>query len=362
MRNRFHDRLIQKLTRNQAPASCRIEPEYIGTFDNMTYRYEINDCMHLLFKDCSGKIPIAVMAKSVSSSDSTKVVEILSGISKVVLKPKSSSEPKEMTISLKVKDEKKSVELTHGQVHTERCPESGNVLVQMKRYSDNVYNVWFHKEMLQVITDGVRIEIVAPQLVHGRTCGLCGDFNGENTADLKTPQQCIMKKERFAAYTYLLKEESSSSENEQCSGIPSRDREEFEEERKVCIKKREIITPLENVYQRLYKLAKPFVSVHLIEKQVNQLCISREKVKICSRKTLVEPVPTTYLEGLKPVEVKPRLVEYSCIPLPSQKAFSMERRAKGGENLQAELYRLPVHFTKTEYEAVLCKPEGQFEN
>ncbi len=211
----------------------------------------------------------------------------------------------------------------------------------------------------QVITDGLRIEIVAPQLVHGRTCGLCGDFNGENTADLKTPRQCLMKKNRFFAYSYMLNKEGSSSEGHQCTGIPHEDREEYNRESQQCIKKEEILTPLKNVYHRLFTLANPTVSVHLVKKQANQICVSRQKVKLCSPRTQEEPIAKTYLQGNIPAEVKPRNVEFSCVPLPSQKAFSLERRAKRGDNLQAELQRLPVHFSHTEYEPVLCNVENQ---
>ena len=152
LRNRVAYRLIQKITHNQAPASCRVESDYIGTFDNKTFHYEMNDCMHLLFKDCSGKIPVAVLAKSESGSKSSKVVEILSGVTKVVLKPKSSSEPKGLNVELSINgQEKKNVELAVGQVHQEKCPKSGIVLVEMKRYADNVYNVLIREEMLQVI-------------------------------------------------------------------------------------------------------------------------------------------------------------------------------------------------------------------
>ena len=56
----------------------------------------------------------------------------------------------------------------------------------------NQYTTYF-----QVITDGLRIEVISPQLVHGRGCGLCGDLDGENTADLKTPRTCIMKKNKY---------------------------------------------------------------------------------------------------------------------------------------------------------------------
>ena len=151
LRNRIVYRLFQKLTHNQAPASCRIESDYVGTFDNKTFRYEMNDCQHLLFKDCSGKVPVAVLARSESGPQSAKEIEILAGISQVVLKPKSSSQASGLTIDLKIKDVKKSIELTNGQVHVEKRPESEEVLVEMKRYSDNVYNIWFHKEMLQVL-------------------------------------------------------------------------------------------------------------------------------------------------------------------------------------------------------------------
>jgi len=358
VRNSIYERIVQKLTRNQAPASCTVEPESINTFDNKTYRYEMNDCMHVLFKDASDKIPVAVLARSQSASEPSKIIEILAGVSKMVLKPKSrGQQPQGLDIELKVHEEKKTVELREGERQVVKS-ESGRVVVEMKRYNDNVYRFWFKNEYLQVITDGVRIEIIAPQLARGRSLGVCGDFNGENTADLKTPKQCILHKERFAAYSYILdKETGSSSQNEVCSGIPSQDREEYRQKSEECVKQREIPTRLEDIYQRLYQLAQPTISVHLVEKQTGQLCISREKVKICARKTLQKEVATTYLEGIKPVQVKARLVEYSCVDLPSQKAFSLERRAKGGDNLQAELSRLPVHFTRTEYEPVLCKPQ-----
>ena len=184
-------------------------------------------------------------------------------------------------------------------------------------------------------------------------------MNGENTADLKTPRQCLMKENRFFAYSYMLNKDGSDSEDRKCSGIPSVDREEYNRESQECIKKEEIITPLRNIVRRLYTLANPKVSVHLVKKQANQLCVSREKIQICAPRTQAHPAPKTHREGNVPVEVQPRLVEFSCVPLPSQKAFSLERRAKRGDNLQAELARLPVHFTTNEYEAALCNVENQ---
>ena len=170
-----------------------------------------------------------------------------------------------------------------------------------------------------------------------------------------------MENNRFFAYSYMINKEGSDSHNHQCSGIPSAERREFENKaQKTCVKKEEIFTPLNGVVRQLQTLANPLVSVHLIKKQANQLCVSRQMVKICSSKKSQDEqqVARNFLEGNQPVEVKPRLVEFSCVDLPSQKAFSLERRAKRGENLQAELNRLPIHFTNTEYEAVLCNAQN----
>ena len=168
-----------------------------------------------------------------------------------------------------------------------------------------------------------------------------------------------MNEDRFAAYSYMLNKQGSNSEEQQCSGIPREDREEFHRQIQKCIKQEEIITPLKGIYRRLNTLANPTVSVHLIKKQANQLCVSRQRVNVCPRNNQALPIVKKHLQGNIPAEVRPRNVEFTCVDLPSQKAFSLERRAKRGDNLQAELNRLPVHFSTTEYEPVLCNQKQQ---
>merc|ERR1712126_500333 len=41
------DWLQQKATLNMAPATCRVEPRHITTFDNVTYSYNIPECEHV---------------------------------------------------------------------------------------------------------------------------------------------------------------------------------------------------------------------------------------------------------------------------------------------------------------------------
>merc|ERR1711964_942907 len=55
-----------QLTGNHVPATCRVEPSVVRTFDNMTLSYKINDCEHVLLMDGSKHIPVAITTKTVS--------------------------------------------------------------------------------------------------------------------------------------------------------------------------------------------------------------------------------------------------------------------------------------------------------
>merc|ERR1712142_228680 len=56
------------------------------------------------------------------------------------------------------------------------------------------------------------------------------------TADLKTPERCIMSRPRFAAYSYMIKES--------CQGIPSQDLAKYQQETTTCVKQEVIPTNL----------------------------------------------------------------------------------------------------------------------
>ncbi len=44
-------------------AVCKLEVGTVKTFDNVTYDYPLSDCYHILAKDCSRNIKMAVLAK-----------------------------------------------------------------------------------------------------------------------------------------------------------------------------------------------------------------------------------------------------------------------------------------------------------
>jgi hypothetical protein len=177
-RNPLLDWVEQKATLNHSPASCRIQPEIISTFDNRTYAYKINDCEHVLMMDGSKKLPVGVLARTIAGGK--KIVKILSGKFEIELIPESDA--------LKVKLDGRILAINKGQTFHEKCSQTGKVIIEIKRYQDNVFYVYVANQYLHVITDGQSIEVIAPQLLHGRSVGLCGDLNGEVYADLPSPR------------------------------------------------------------------------------------------------------------------------------------------------------------------------------
>merc|ERR1719167_45140 len=290
-----------KMTGNRMPSTCRVEPTFVRTFDNKTVEYKINDCEHVLLLDGSKHIPMAVTTRTVSGSEK-KIVKILSGITE------------------------------------------GKIIPMVQRFQDGVVSVYVPEQGLKVLSDGSRVEIVAPQLLKSRTVGLCGDMNGEVIADLKTPGICVMRP-RLAAITYMLNKSGSESGFERCSGLsglPSGLKQEFQRESTQCSRETIIPTPVSKLYERISVLNKPTGMSHIADKQSTKLCISKQMVKTCLS---------------KPLSIKQKSVEFVCISQPSTLAHSLEKRALSGESLFQEISQLPTVFRKVEFEPVACKSE-----
>ena len=87
---------LNRLT--QLPAACHVAPTHIRTFDRKTYNYQMNNCFHLLFKDSTETLPIAVMARNLQGV--SKEVKILAGIAEVLMTPISATNMKVLNFYL----------------------------------------------------------------------------------------------------------------------------------------------------------------------------------------------------------------------------------------------------------------------
>merc|ERR1712111_74887 len=229
-----------KLTSNSIPSTCRVEPLFVRTFDNLTVGYKINDCEHVLLLDGSKHIPIAVTARTVEAQK--KIVKILSGITEVLLIP--SAGP------MKVMVNGKQLRLPAvGEKLIKKSPE-GKILVIIQHLQDNVISVHVPEQGLQVLSNGILIEVVAPQLLKSRTVGLCGDMNGEKSADLKTPRMCVLPP-HLAALSFIVNKSGSAPGFERCTGIPAALKPEFVGLSTECPREVIIPTPISNLYKAI---------------------------------------------------------------------------------------------------------------
>merc|ERR1712111_340958 len=221
------------------------------------------------------------------------IVKILSGITEVLLIPSGGS--------MKVMVNGKQLSLPAvGEQLIKKSPE-GKVLVILKHFQDNVISVYVPEQGLQVLSNGILIEVVAPQLLKSRTVGLCGDMNGEKSVDLKTPRMCVMPP-HLAALSFIVNKSGSAPSFERCAGIPAALKPEFVGLSTECPREVIIPTPISKLYESISVLTKPTGMMHIVEKKSTKLCIS------------------------KPLSIKQKSVEFACVPQPSVLARSLEKR------------------------------------
>merc|ERR1719167_564251 len=345
-----------KLTGDRIPATCRVEPSYVRTFDNMTVPYQINDCEHVLLMDGSRHAPIAVTTRTGVPSggqgpdicghscylnspvqSQRKIVKILSGISKVEMIPTSTGL---MKVTLN------GEELTLPTVGEQliKRDEEGRILLIVQRFQDAVF-VHLPQQMLKVLSNGSVIEVVAPLLLKSRTVGLCGDMNGKRSADLKTPRMCVLRP-RLAALSFMLNKSGAQAGFESCSGLPSDQKEEFVRETTKCPRMVIIPTPVSKLYERISSLtslehSNGMAMKHIVINQVTfipKTCISKQLVKTCQF----------------PISFKKKTVKFVCFPALSDKAKSIVKRALAGESVVQELAPYRTFYRKVVNEPVAC--------
>merc|ERR1719402_1396765 len=169
-------------------------------------------------------------------------------------------------------------------------------------------------------------------MMHCCAVGLCGNLNGEEVADIPSPQQCIMKP-KLAAMSYMLNKNGNAYPS---AGVPQSDHAEFLAQIHQCARERVVPTPIVPVFERVRTLVMPLVSAHKVEKQMNRICISKEKIKVSGGGAGVSS------QG----SMAQKLVKFACVAAPSVQAQTLEKRAMAGESLGAEVTGLSTAYTK----------------
>merc|ERR1712112_755175 len=334
--------ILQKLTNGQAPSTCSIENgRQVKTFDNVEYQLneqQLNNCEHVIFKDCSADSKVQVSVEQQSSAKKVKVlidnheyeVEIPSGGSRATVKvngeQKTHVSEQECKLREEREHEEKKRELKREQQLSEFVEQKHNYYsdrnTYVTSYQDGVYAVVSNLYGIAVYCEQGRIQVQSYQhMLRNRACGLCGDLNDEKTADVKSAGGCIMSSNKLASYSYMIQGSS-------CQGIPSQDQQKYNEESQQCLKKETVQTPVTKIYEEKQTISQK----HLSEEKDNKICISKERVNVCQSNS-------------SPQEITQKKVQYFCISKDT-KGAKLQRMAEQGDLIQG-CHQYPTSFERT---------------
>lgn len=185
---------------------CRVGEESIQTFDNVTVHYPLPECYHVIAKDCSRTTGITVLAKQGPQGE--KIVKIIKGSHQIVLVPTPSTSSSKPSVAVKINGSPLSP-LAHNEAHVIKA--AGQVVLKITKKTSGEIEVRAPARGIAVISDGLNIRVEASNMLRGRMCGLCGDFNGEKMAEFKGPRGCVHISPLTFGRSYAVPSEGCSS-------------------------------------------------------------------------------------------------------------------------------------------------------
>merc|ERR1711936_1264455 len=273
------------LTGESLMAKCVVGEGYVQTFDKKTYSYQIDECDHVLASDCSG--------------DSDHAVMVLA----------------------------QEVSLQQNQQTTLSSQE------QITAYYGGDYTVTINTPSSRITHSGQMVEIEEKGTADGSHCGLCGDYNNDRRADLKSPKKCIFESSKLFGQSYR-------SKSSQCSPLSTYVEEKIRTEEEKCAKYETKETPVDTIFSSGHRDSYSVKKHSYIYKE-DKLCISQDPVVQCR-------------QGSIPQSMKKKTIKFVCLPEGRiSKLYS--DRIERGESPQ-ELKHQPVDFTAEMDQPVICGP------
>jgi hypothetical protein len=213
--------------------SCSIQGNYVNTFDNVTYRFSDQagqNCYHVVAQDASGKHPVAILVRDIAT-DQKKTVIYLGAKTKIELTPQEQNQH-----SSQFRNAKLRVDINDQRVESLprviRGRQSGQVIARIEQ--DNQGGIQVFSQYFDVTTNAKYVVVYASNPLRNRTAGVCGDFNGEKVADMKSPQNCPLSSGSLLVASYAMKpQQIDSSEKGQCK-VSSQLKKQLQQEGQQC--------------------------------------------------------------------------------------------------------------------------------
>jgi hypothetical protein len=367
-------RVLQKMTSFSAPSSCVLESGKVQSFDQKEYDFSINDCEHVVFTESSTRPRVVVSTKQ--TPEKQQVIMVVDGHKYEVEIKKQSRYSRENKATIRVNGEEKQLasleqqqqqNLENQQLQNQEQQQQQNQQQQQQHikqlqqlqkqlvkeqkqqyqdlqrnayddkdtyvvnFKDGVYSIVSKKYGVSVLADGERMEVKSYQhSLRNRVTGLCGDMNGETTADLKSSKRCIMTAPKLSAFSFML-------EDGKCRGIPEQMKTELKRQEQRCVRKEETPTKVSETFRRSLESKRQPELRHLVEETRGKTCFSKELVRVCSTRF--------------PSEVVARQARFACKAGPQVDV--LKRRIMAGDQIE-ELEKLPTQYIQTVYEPKHC--------
>merc|ERR1711874_336863 len=137
-------------------------------------------------------------------------------------------------------------------------------------------------------------------MADGSHCGLCGDYNMDLRADVKSPKGCVFTSNSLAARSYRVK-------SDQCKPLSKTVSDKIKSEEEKCVK---YITKTDVYSERKHSF---------IYKE-DKICISQDPVLYCSNGSVAK-------------DIRKKSIKYVCLP-EGRVAKLYEARIQRGESPQ----------------------------
>merc|ERR1712114_396 len=198
------EQTYKALTGSPLLGKCFLGQGYVQTFDKKTYSYQLDECDHLLSSDCSKNAQNAVLSKEVNGQKHVTIFEGRTKIEKITL---SSSSPLDQVTAYWSNDNAVVINTPHNRVQH----QGKTVIVEAKTSAD------------------------------GSHCGLCGDYNQDRRAHLKSPKGCIFTSNQLLAKSY-------KSKTDKCRNLSQRIQEKIRDLEERCVKFTNVNTEAREIF------------------------------------------------------------------------------------------------------------------
>ena len=134
------------------------------------------DCYHVLAKDCSGRSPVAVLVKDITAQRK-EVTLLLGAQTKIMLTQHQGQQQKSGVLN----KAKLQVQINNQRAESLpriiRAKDTGKLIAKIELMNDGAIQVISPE--FQVATNGKYVVVFAANSLRNRTCGVCGNFDGE---------------------------------------------------------------------------------------------------------------------------------------------------------------------------------------